>query len=107
MPSTALTWQSLQLGLILSAVLLPARIAVIWVQRRFIKGETAIGSLKVATALAPTLIFTLVLAAILRSRYHISDTLYGGLLVYAAVSTLLPAVALTRRADTSTSAASP
>lgn len=106
-PSTALTWQSLQLGLALSGVLLPARIAVIWVQRRFIKGETAIGSLKVATALAPTLIFTLVLAAILRSRYHISDTLYGGLLVYAAVSTLLPAVALARRADTSSWASSP
>lgn len=98
-PSAARTWDSLGLGVVFTAIVLPARIAVVWVQRRFIKGESAIGSLKVATALTPTLIFTLVLAAILRDRYHISGTLYGGLLVYAATSTLLPSVLLAPQAD--------
>ena len=96
-PATALTWRSLQLGLLFTGVVLPVRIALVWLQRRFIKGETAIGSLKVATALTPTLIFTLVLATILHDRFHVTDSLYGGLLVYAGTSTLLPSLALTRR----------
>lgn len=98
-PAAARTWGSLGIGAVFTGIVLPVRIAVVWVQRRFIKGESAIGSLKVATALSPTLIFTLVLAAILRNRYHISATLYGGLLVYAATSTLVPSVLLVPRAD--------
>lgn len=98
-PAAALTWRSLQLGLLFTGVMLPLRIAVVWLQRRFIKGETAVGSLKVATALTPTLIFTLVLATILRDRFHIADTLYGALLVYAGTSTLLPSLALLQRVD--------
>jgi len=38
----------------------------------------------------PTLTFTPVLAAILRERFDINDTMYGTLLVYAAISTALP-----------------
>ena len=98
-PTAALSWDALSLGLLLSAALLPFRIIVLWVQRRFIQGESARGSLRVATALTPTLIFTLVLATILRDRFHITDTLYGALLVYATVSTLLPSLFLARPAD--------
>ena len=98
-PAGALSWDALRTGLIFTGVVLPFRIATIWVQRRFFKGESAIGSLRVATALTPTLIITLVLAAILRDRFHIADTLYGALLVYAAVSTLLPSLVLSRPPD--------
>jgi hypothetical protein len=83
------------LGMIIGIPLLfiwLVRIATIWLQRRFIKGESAMGSLRVATALTPTPIFTMVLAAILRERFHIADSLYGALLVYAALSTLLPSL---------------
>jgi Kef-type K+ transport system membrane component KefB len=98
-PAGALSWDALRTGLIFTGVVLPFRIAMIWVQRRFFKGESAIGSLRVATALTPTLILTLVLATILRDRFHIADTLYGALLVYAAVSTLLPSLVLSRPPD--------
>jgi Kef-type K+ transport system membrane component KefB len=98
-PAAALQMQALQWGLILTGVVVPFRIGVIWCQRRFIKGESARGSLRVATALTPTLIFTLVLAGILRERFHISDTLYGALLVYAALATLLPSFVLAKQAD--------
>ena len=56
-------------------------------------------SLRVATALTPTLIFTMVLATILRDRFHLSDTHFGALLIYAAVSTLLPSLMLAKPAD--------
>lgn len=98
-PSGALTRDALMLGVAITLVALPFRVGVVWTQRRFIKGETVMGSLRVATALTPTLIFTLVLASILRERYQISDTLYGALLIYAGMSTMLPAILMTKPVD--------
>jgi len=98
-PAAAFRLEALRLAALLTAAILPLRIAVVWCQRRFIQGETAGGSLRVATALTPTLIFTLVLATILRDRFHISDTLYGALLVYAALTTLLPSFVLAKQPD--------
>lgn len=98
-PAGALTWQALGLGLVLSLVALPLRMGSVWWQRRFIRGESAMSSLRVATALVPTLIFTLVLATILRERFQISDTLYGALLVYAGISTILPSLVLAKAVD--------
>jgi Kef-type K+ transport system membrane component KefB len=91
-PADALQWQSLALGLAVSAVVLPLRIGVQWLQRRIVFREDPASSLRVAITLAPTLIFTLVLAGILRERYGIPDSWYGALLVYACASTALPSV---------------
>jgi Kef-type K+ transport system membrane component KefB len=98
-PSGALTQDALILGVAITLVALPFRVSVVWTQRRFIKGETVMSSLRVATALTPTLIFTLVLASILRERYQISDTLYGALLIYAGMSTILPAILMKKPVD--------
>jgi Kef-type K+ transport system membrane component KefB len=98
-PLAALSLPALKLGMLLSAVVIPIRIAVVWGQRRFLKGESAMASLRVATALTPTLIFTMVLATILRERYRLSDDYFGALLVYAAATTLLPSILLAKPAD--------
>lgn len=95
-PTGALTWKALGLGLLLTAATLPMRTGSVWLQRRFIRGESPLGSLRVATALMPTLIFTLVLATLLRERFQVSDTLYGALLVYAGISTILPSLVLAK-----------
>jgi Kef-type K+ transport system membrane component KefB len=95
-PSGTFSLDAVKLGLALTLTVLPVRIGIIWLQRRFIKGEAALGSLRVAAALAPTLIFTLVLAGILRERFGISDALYGALLVYAGISTMLPSLVLAK-----------
>ena len=95
-PTGALTLQALAIGLGLTALVLPGRVGIVWLQRRLIKGETTQGSLRVASALAPTLIFTMVLATILRERFGIGDAVYGGLLIYAAASTFLPSIVLAR-----------
>ena len=91
-PPEAFQWEALGLGLLLSAVVLPLRIGVQWAHRRMAVDEDAGSSLRVAITLTPTLIFTLVLAGILRERYGLSDTWYGALLVYAFLSTALPSV---------------
>lgn len=98
-PTGALSREALYLGGLLTVIALPLRMGAIWLQRRFIKNESPLGSLRVATALTPTLIFTLVLATILRERFQISDALYGALLIYAGVSTILPSLVLARPVD--------
>ncbi len=98
-PAEALTWKALAIGLAISAVVLPARVGALWLQRRIFLKESAESSRRVAIALTPTLIFTLVLAGILHERYGIDDALYGGLLVYAAVSTALPSFLISGPVD--------
>ncbi len=98
-PGGALQWESLWIGLALSAAVMPARIALVWLQRRVLFREDSQSSLRVALALTPTLIFTLVLATILRERFGLPDAWYGGLLVYAATTTLLPSLAKSFRLD--------
>ena len=93
-PVGALSVQALAIGLGLTLVLVPARVGVIWAQRRWLARDSARGSLRIAVSLAPTLIFTLVLATILHERFAISDALMGGLLLYAALNTLLPSLVL-------------
>lgn len=91
-PEGALSLDALWVGLALTAVVLPLRVGMIWAQRRLMFGEGHRNSLRVSIALAPTLIFTLVLAAILRARFGIPDMYYGGLLLYAALNTILPSL---------------
>jgi hypothetical protein len=59
------------------------------------------GSFRVDIALAPTLIFTLVIAELLRENFSISPQLYGGLLVYATIASILPSLSLPAFAETS------
>lgn len=73
---------------------MPLPAVAIWLKRSMLGIGGTRGSLRVAAALTPTLIFTLVLAAILRARGAISDALYGGMLLYAAMNTLLPSFML-------------
>ncbi len=98
-PSGALTLEALQVGAALTLVALPLRVGLVWIQRRIVKGESALASLRVAAALTPTLIFTLVLATILRERFQLPDAMYGGLLIYAGIATMLPSLVMSRAVD--------
>lgn len=80
-------------GLVITR-LLPVRFGSIWGQGRWLFRDAFGSRLRVATALMPTLIFTMVLATILHERYGIPDALYGGLLLYAFLNTLLPSLVL-------------
>src|SRR3546814_8511520 len=91
----ALSWEALGLGLVITAVVLPLRIGMVWLQRRVLfRGERRKSTLRVSVALAPTLVFTLVLAEILHSRFGISGALSGALILYTTLNTLLPSLVL-------------
>ncbi|HRK56175.1 MAG TPA: cation:proton antiporter [Burkholderiaceae bacterium] len=95
-PQGAWSGEALLLGLAITVLFLPLRIGSVWLQRRIVFQESARASLNVSVALAPTLIFTLVLATILRERYAIAESWYGALLIYAGLSTLVPSLFLSR-----------
>lgn len=95
-PQEAIQLQALTIGLAISVVILPLRIGIITLQRKYLYSDTWKSSFYVAVALTPTLIFTLVIAAILREQYGISDALFGGLLIYAAISTILPSFVISK-----------
>jgi len=98
-PPGALVVKSLLYGFALALVVLPIRIAKNWLQCRYFTGRPPVAGLRVAVALTPTLIFTLVVAAILDDSFHIDDALYGALLVYAAISTIVPSLVLPKFAQ--------
>lgn len=100
-PAEALGLQALGIGVALTVVLVPLRAFAIWAKRRFLGIGGTRSSLRVAAALTPTLIFTLVLATVLRERGAIPDALFGGLLFYAGLNTLLPSFVLHAAFDVS------
>ena len=91
----ALSWEALGLGLLLTALVVPLRVAMVWLQRRVLfRGEQRRSTFRVSVALTPTLVFTLVLAEILHSRFGLSGTLTGALVLYTTLNTLLPSLLL-------------
>jgi len=95
----ALSWEALATGLAITAVVLPLRIGMAWAQRRLFFGESNAAALRVSVALAPTLVFTLVIAEVLHSRFAIPGALFGGLVLYTTLNTLLPSLLLRQPFD--------
>jgi len=74
------------------AAAVPIRLLTVALHRRLALKEPLRATLKVAVPMLPTLVFTLVIAGILRDEYDIPSWLFGGLIVYAFVTTILPAL---------------
>jgi Kef-type K+ transport system membrane component KefB len=88
------SWWALGLGIALLMAFVPLRIGFTTLHRRLALAEVGTPSRRVATALIPTLVFTLVLSELLRDRYYAPDFLVGALVVYAVVNTTLPSYLL-------------
>ncbi len=82
----------LGLGLLLGCAGL--RLGEIALHRWVVLREPPRNSLRVGVALLPTLVFTLVIADILRGRPEVPPALIGGLVIYTTLITLLPGLIL-------------
>ena len=80
------------LGLALMAAFVPLRIGLFMLHRRLALKEPGYASRRVATALVPTLVFTLVVSDLLRSRFAAPDYVFGALIIYTVLNTLVPAL---------------
>jgi Kef-type K+ transport system membrane component KefB len=87
-------WPSIGLGLTFVGIAVPVRVAVVAIHRRLSLREPFRVSSRVALSLVPTLVFTIVLAGILHDQYKLPDELYGALLVFTLVNTMLPGLIL-------------
>jgi Kef-type K+ transport system membrane component KefB len=96
-PTEAVRWPGLLWGLGLAIAFVPMRIAVTSLQRRYSLGETPERGRRVGISLVPTLVFTLVLADMMHSRFGAPEYLVGGLILYAVINTTLPSFLLRAR----------
>jgi Kef-type K+ transport system membrane component KefB len=76
------------------AVVLPLRIGAVLLHRRASLGEPFAEGFRVSVPMIPTLVFSLVVAGILRERFEAPGYVVGGLVVYAVVNTMIPGLAL-------------
>lgn len=95
----ALSVEALLIGLGITSVVLPLRVGMTWLQRRLVFRDSAGSALRVSVALAPTLVFTLVIAQILYERFQLPGPLFGGLVLYTVLNTLLPSLVLKQTFD--------
>jgi len=85
---------ALGLGVAFTLFAIPFRLALVVMHRRYRLGEATRESLRVGVPMLPTTVFTLVLAEILRERFQIDPAIFGGLIVYTFVNTVIPAVVM-------------
>lgn len=72
----------------------PLRLLIVAVHRKFALGEQFRTGLRISLTMLPTLVFTLVIAGILRDRFDVPGYIVGGLIIYTIVNTLLPGLFL-------------
>ncbi|HXD22023.1 MAG TPA: cation:proton antiporter [Gemmatimonadaceae bacterium] len=85
---------SVVIGIALTATVIPFRLAAVMVHRRVALGEPTAHSVRVALPMVPTLVFTLVIAGILRDRFALAPEIFGALIVYTILNTVLPGLIL-------------
>lgn len=92
--SEYLSWRAIAIGVALVVTLVPLRVAVISLHRRLALGERFAESRRIASAMVPTLVFTLVILGILVDRFSLAPAVAGALVIYTVVNTILPAFVL-------------
>lgn len=78
------------LGAAFTLMLVPLKVGVVAVHRRLSLDDKWGRGARVGLALVPTLVFTLVIGGILRERFALSDALYGALVVFTIINTMIP-----------------
>lgn len=89
-----LSWSAAAVGVLFLITLVPLRIAVIALHRRITLHERFLVSRRVASAMIPTLVFTLVIVEILVGRYDLAPAVAGALVIYTVVNTTFPGFVL-------------
>ena len=86
------TREAFGLGVLFLVLAVPVRILLVSLHRRLRFGESLSESLRVGVPMLPTLVFTLVIAEILRDRFDAPAALFGGLIIYALANTMIPSL---------------
>jgi len=85
---------ALMLGAGFLLTMVPLRLVAVAVHRRLALGEQMNTAMRIAVPMLPTLVFGLVIATILRERFMVDAMLFGGIVLYTLLTTIIPAVVL-------------
>jgi Kef-type K+ transport system membrane component KefB len=92
--------ESLTIAAVVTGVVIFIAIRPLWLllvaalRRRHHREEPLAKSMRVGWALMPTLVFTLVIAQILRDEFALDPILFGSLIVYTLLTTVVPVIML-------------
>jgi Kef-type K+ transport system membrane component KefB len=86
--------EAIGIGLALVIVVLPLQILRVAIHRKLALGESWSEGARIGVAVMPTLVFTIVIAEILRERFALPSHLFGALIVFTVVNTLIPGLIL-------------
>lgn len=89
-----LSAESLGLGICFLAVGVPLRLGSVIAHHQWRQAARGWEALRLAAPLLPTLVFTLVLAGLLREQFGVNSPVFGGLVFYALGTTLVPPLLL-------------
>jgi len=71
-------------------LVLPIRVLRVALHRTLVMGESWKTGARIGTAVIPTLVFTIVIAEILQEQFALPPYLFGALIIFAIVNTLVP-----------------
>lgn len=86
----AFSAQALAGGAALALFAVPLRLLPIYIQRRMYFRENFKQSMSVGLSITPTLVFGLVISEILRTRYELDIHIFGALVTYTILVTVIP-----------------
>lgn len=88
------SWNALAIGGALLAIVIPLRVVRVAWHRRLALGEPWKVGARIGTAVIPTLVFTIVVAEILEEQFALRPELFGALMIFTLVNTLIPGFVL-------------
>lgn len=89
-----ITVRAMVVGLALVLLLIPIRVGITMLQRRFALRDSKAVARRIGIALVPTLVFTLVITDILNTDFGIEKYILGALVLYTVINTSIPAFVL-------------
>ncbi len=81
-------------GAVMTVVFISLRVGEISLHRWIALRERPAHAVKIAIALLPTLVFSLVCVELMRERFQVPEYLLGGVVLYTILNTLVPGIAL-------------
>lgn len=90
------TVNALVVGAVLVAVCVPIKLGIVMLHRWLALREPVRESARISLSMQPTLVFTLVIAEILRSQFALPMSIFYGLIFFTIINTMLPGFVLRR-----------
>jgi Kef-type K+ transport system membrane component KefB len=87
-------FDALATGAAFLVLVIPVRIALVALHRRVALREPWRVGARIGVSMLPTLVFTLVIAERLRDTYVVPRAVFGGLIIYTLLNTLVPGLVL-------------